>query len=94
MEETAHRKYYLSPTACKGLLRRAENAGKELPKILEVVLQAQADGLDCYAYYGTGGINGTSSPQPPFPPVNTRPEGHFSISFMDIHLKIKHLQTQ
>lgn len=36
------RKYYLSPKACSGILRRAEKQGKELPKVLEDALLAQA----------------------------------------------------
>jgi len=36
------RKYFLSPKACSGILRRAEKRGKELPKVLEDALRAQA----------------------------------------------------
>ena len=35
-------KYYLSPKACLGILRRASARGKELPEILRVVLERQA----------------------------------------------------
>lgn len=38
------KKYYLSPTACKGVLRRAEKRGKELPTILKEALERQARG--------------------------------------------------
>ena len=38
-------KYYLSATACQGVLRRAERRGKELPPQLKEALMAQA-GLD------------------------------------------------
>ena len=38
------RKYYLSPKACSGILRRAEKRGKELPKVLEDALRQAARG--------------------------------------------------
>ena len=38
------RKYYLSPKACLGILRRAEKRGKELPKVLEDALRQAARG--------------------------------------------------
>ena len=34
------RKYFLSQKACSGILRRAENRGKELPKVLKEALLA------------------------------------------------------
>ena len=39
------RKYYLSPTACQGILRRASARGKELPEVLRKALERQAGGL-------------------------------------------------
>jgi len=36
------RKYYLSPKACSGILRRAEKRGKELPEALRLALEAVA----------------------------------------------------
>ena len=38
-------KYYLSPKACLGILRRASARGKELPEVLRKALERQADGL-------------------------------------------------
>src|SRR5258707_15883061 len=35
-------RYYLSATACRGILRRAEKRGKELPEALKSALQAVA----------------------------------------------------
>lgn len=35
-------KYYLSATACQGVLRRAERRGKELPPILKAALENQS----------------------------------------------------
>ena len=35
-------KYYLSPTACQGILRRAESRGKALPPMLKDALERQA----------------------------------------------------
>jgi hypothetical protein len=32
-------KYYLTPTACQGILRRAEKRGKELPTLLRTALE-------------------------------------------------------
>lgn len=39
-------KYYLSATACRGILARAEQRGKPLPPLLEEVLRWQADHYD------------------------------------------------
>ena len=36
------RKYYLSAMACKGILRRATERGKELPELLRMVLERQS----------------------------------------------------
>ena len=38
-------KYYLSPKACLGILRRASVRGKELPEVLRKALERQADGM-------------------------------------------------
>ena len=38
-------KYYLSPRACLGILRRASVRGKELPEVLKKALERQANGL-------------------------------------------------
>lgn len=35
-------RYYLSPAACRGILRRAASRGKELPEILKKALECQA----------------------------------------------------
>ena len=45
LEPVPERKYYLSKTACLGILRRAEERGKELPPQLQSALMAQT-GLD------------------------------------------------
>lgn len=37
-------RYYLSPTACQGILRRAKQRGRSLPPELEGALRAQASG--------------------------------------------------
>ena len=42
LEETPEKKYYLSKTACMGILRRAEERGKALPPQLQSALMAQA----------------------------------------------------
>ncbi len=42
MQEAPPRKYYLSKTACLGILRRARERGKELPPQLKAALMAQA----------------------------------------------------
>lgn len=42
LEPHPDRKYYLSRTACLGILRRADERGKELPEQLKVALMAQA----------------------------------------------------
>jgi hypothetical protein len=42
LEATPHPKYYLSKTACLGILRRAEARGKELPPQLKEALMIQA----------------------------------------------------
>lgn len=49
LEDSPHPRYYLSPKACLGILRRAKVRGKLLPKRLEAALLAQAglsDGED------------------------------------------------
>jgi hypothetical protein len=38
-------KYYLSPKACLGILRRASVRGKELPPVLQTALTRQASAL-------------------------------------------------
>ena len=43
--ERAPEKYYLSPKACLGILRRASARGKELPEVLKTALERQAGGL-------------------------------------------------
>lgn len=41
-------KYYLSQKACKGILRRAKERGKELPPILQEALEEVVnDGEEC-----------------------------------------------
>ena len=42
LEDTVPVKYYLSPTACGGIIRRSEKRGKELPAILKQALLMQA----------------------------------------------------
>ncbi|MDL2234070.1 DNA cytosine methyltransferase [Ruminococcaceae bacterium OttesenSCG-928-L11] len=42
LEDSPHPKFYLTPTACHGILRRAERRGKELPPVLEQALRMQA----------------------------------------------------
>ena len=39
LEANAPEKYYLSPKACQGILRRAEKRGKELPRMLKEALE-------------------------------------------------------
>ena len=40
--EDVPQKYFLSPRACKGILRRAKERGKELPPELKAALEQQA----------------------------------------------------
>ena len=42
LQDTPHQKYYLSKTACLGILRRAKSRGKELPPVLKQALEIQA----------------------------------------------------
>lgn len=42
LEVSPHPKYYLSRTACQGILRRAGEMGKELPPQLKEALMVQA----------------------------------------------------
>jgi hypothetical protein len=39
-------RFFLSATACQGILRRAEKRGKKLPKALEQALQSVAIGME------------------------------------------------
>lgn len=41
LEVTPHMKYYLSKTACEGILKRAAKRGKVLPAVLEMALKKQ-----------------------------------------------------
>ena len=43
LEAIAPPKYYLTPKACNGILRRAERRGKPLPESLESALRYQAE---------------------------------------------------
>ena len=43
LEATPQKKYYLSKTACLGILRRARERGKQLPEKLRQALEIQAD---------------------------------------------------
>ena len=45
LQPTAPLKYYLSPTACRGILRRVEKRGKPLPERLETALLIQSGAL-------------------------------------------------
>ena len=42
LQEGVPEKYYLSPKACQGILRRASVRGKKLPAVLEKALLHQA----------------------------------------------------
>lgn len=42
LQDTVPSKYYLSPKACVGILRRAKERGKKLPGVLEEALKLQA----------------------------------------------------
>ena len=42
LEDSVPKKYYLTPTACLGILRRARERGKELPLRLKLALEVQA----------------------------------------------------
>lgn len=43
LEDAPHPKYYLSKTACLGILRRARKRGKELPSVLKRALEIQSE---------------------------------------------------
>lgn len=42
LQENVPEKYYLSPKACQGILRRASARGKQLPPMLKIALEQQA----------------------------------------------------
>ena len=42
LQTNVPKKYYLSPKACQGILRRASARGKELPAVLKIALERQA----------------------------------------------------
>ena len=44
LEPTADQRFFLSSTACAGILRRAANRGKELPSMLKAALEQVATG--------------------------------------------------
>ena len=43
LERDVSTKYYLSPKACRGILRRAEKRGKALPEMLDVAMRTVAE---------------------------------------------------
>ena len=43
LEDNPQEKYYLSAKACRGILRRAERRGKDLPETLKAVLLMQSE---------------------------------------------------
>ena len=55
LEENADPKYNLSPKACQGILNRAKARGKELPEILRIALEKQAQSLSRNEPGGRGG---------------------------------------
>ena len=55
LEENADPKYNLSPKACQGILNRAKARGKELPEILRIALEKQAQSLSRNEQGGRGG---------------------------------------
>lgn len=48
LQDNVPEKYYLSPKACLGILRRASERGKELPAVLKKALEQQAK-ISAYA---------------------------------------------
>ena len=42
LQENVPQKYFLSPKACLGILRRASNRGKPLPDVLRIALERQS----------------------------------------------------
>jgi len=42
LQETVPERFYLSAKACRGILRRAEKRGKELPPMLKAALERQS----------------------------------------------------
>ncbi len=47
LEENVPDKYFLSPKACLGILRRAERRSKDLPPLLKTALMNQAGLSEC-----------------------------------------------
>ena len=45
LQADAPEKYCLSPKACRGILRRAQKRGKELPEVLRIALERQASAM-------------------------------------------------
>lgn len=48
LEASTPPKYFLSSTACAGILRRAEKRGKELPTMLHAALESAAIGTEVH----------------------------------------------
>lgn len=42
LEKSVDRRFFLSPTACASILRRAENRGKRIPAVLKTALEQSA----------------------------------------------------
>lgn len=54
----AHPKYCLSAKACQGILNRAKRRGKELPEMLRIALEQQAQSVSLNAQDALGGGKG------------------------------------
>ena len=54
LEVAPHPKYYLSRTACEGILKRAERKGKVLPPVLEIALKKQIERMSPVLILETG----------------------------------------
>lgn len=67
LEDKVHPKYFLSAKACRGVLRRAERRGKELPTELKQALEEQAEWLESHLDFNPeyGEINDETSNTPP-----------------------------
>ena len=62
LESKTSDKYYLSPTACRGIIRRAEKRGKELPPALMHALKAVAQDGEPTSWSGGGMTSSNESP--------------------------------
>ncbi len=75
LQDTVPSKYYLSPKACVGILRRAKERGKKLPGVLEEALKLQAGVQNSSKTDAATDTDGHTRARPDLPKLVTEEHG-------------------